>query len=136
MLQVNYGLNQPFCSAHTPSRQVSGTTVFVNGQWVKLVGGLAVLATAPADGQGSEQAFEPNNKNTAGILTTIEGIYEATTDQYVTASTYTDRCLLVVRNGLLDVASLASGSIEASQAVAMAIGVPANGTIRYKRINL
>ena len=131
MLQVNYGLNQPFCSAHTPTRQVSGTTVFVNGQWIKLVNGLAVLATAPADGLGAEQAFEPNNKNAAGVLTTIDGMYEATTDQYVTASVYTDRCALVVRNGLLD---LAVGATEIAEAVAMAIGVPANGTIRYKRI--
>jgi hypothetical protein len=133
MLQINYGLNQPFCSAHTPTRQVSGSTVFVNGQWVKLVNGLAVLATAPADGQGAEQAFEPNNKNTAGVLTTVDGFYEATTDQYVTGSVYTDRCLLVVRNGLLDVAV---GGTEQAEAVAMAIGVPANGTIRYKRVNV
>lgn len=131
MLQVNYGLNQPFCSAHTPSRQVSGTTVFVNGQWVKLVNGLAVLATAPADGLGAEQAFEPNNKNTAGVLTTIRGIYEGTTDQYVTASTYTDRCPLVCRNGLLD---LAVGATEIAEAVAQSIGVPANGVLRYKRL--
>jgi hypothetical protein len=131
MLQINYGLNQPFCSAHTPTRQVSGNTVFVNGQWVKLVNGLAVLATTPADGLGSEQSFEPNNKNTAGVLTTIRGIYEGTTDQYVTASTYTDRCLLVTRNGLLDVAV---GATELAEAVAMAVGVPANGTLRYKRL--
>jgi hypothetical protein len=131
MLQINYGLNQPFCSAHTPTRQVSGTTVFVNGQFVKLVNGLAVLATTPADGLGSEQAFEPNNKNTAGVLTTIRGIYEGTTDQYVTASTYTDRCALVIRNGLLDVAV---GATEIAEAVAMAVGVPANGTLRYKRL--
>jgi hypothetical protein len=133
MLQVNYGLNQPFCSAHTPTRQVSGSTVFVNGQWVKLVNGLAVLATTPVEGLGAEQAFEPNNKNAAGVLTTIDGIYEATTDQYNTGSTYTDRCLLVVRNGLLDVAGV---DPEPAQAVAMAIGVPANGTIRYKRIHV
>ena len=132
MLQIHHGLNQPFCSAHTPSRQVSGNTVFVNGQWVKLVNGLAVLATAPADGLGSEQSFEPNNKNTAGVLTTIEGMYEASTDQYVTGSVYTDRCMLVVRNGLLDIA--AGG--EEALAVAMCIGVPANGVIRYKRIHL
>lgn len=132
MLQIHFGLNQPFCSAHTPSRQVSGNTVFVNGQWVKLVNGLAVLATAPSDGLGSEQSFEPNNKNTAGVLTTIEGMYEASTDQYVTGSVYTDRCMLVVRNGLLDVA--AGG--EEALAVAMCIGVPANGVIRYKRIHL
>ena len=133
MLQIHYGLNQPFCSAHTPSRQVSGNTTFVNGQWVKLVNGLATLATLPADFLGAEQAFEPNNKNTAGILTTIDGMYEASTDQYVTASTYTDRCKLVIRNGLLDVSA---GGAEDAQAVALCLGVPANGVIRYKRIGL
>lgn len=133
MLQIYYGLNQPFSSAHTPSREVSGTTVFVNGQWVKLVNGLAVLATAPADCIGAEQAFEPNNKNTAGILTTVDGMYEGGTDQYVTGSTYTDRALLVIRNGLLDIA--AGGGGENAFAVAMAIGVPTNGVLRFKRIN-
>lgn len=133
MLQIHFGLNQPFCSAHTPTRQVSGNTVFVNGQWIKLVSGLAVLATAPADGVGAEQAFEPNNKNTAGVLTTIDGSYEASTDQYVTGSVYSDRCLLVIRNGLLDVSA---GGGEDALAVAMSVGVPANGVIRYKRINL
>jgi len=132
MFQVHYGLNQPFCSAHTPSRQVSGSTVFVNGQWVKLVNGLAVLATDPADGLGAEQAFELNNKNTAGVLTTIDGKYEGSTDQYVTGSVIVDRSLLVVRNGLLD---LAVGGTEEAEAVAMAIGVPANGVVRYKRIH-
>lgn len=131
MLQVHFGLNQPFCSAMTPTRTVSGNTTFVNGQWVKLVAGLAVLLSAPADYLGAEQAFEPNNKNVAGMLTTIDGIYEASTDQYVTASSYTDRCLLVVRNGLLDVSA---GSGEDGYAVAMAVGVPADGKLRYKRI--
>jgi hypothetical protein len=131
MLQIHYGLNQPFSSAHTPTRQVSGNTVFVNGQWVKLVNGLATLATSPADYLGAEQAFEPNNKNTAGVLTTIDGIYEASTDQYVTASTYTDRCVLCIRNGLLD---LAANATEIEQGVAICIGVPANGVIRYKRL--
>ena len=134
MLQVYYGLNQPFCSAHTPSREVSGTTVFVNGQWVKIVNGLAVLATAPTDNVGAEQAFEPNNKNTAGILTTIDGSYEAGTDQYVTGSIYSDRCKLVIRNGLLDIAN-ANASEDAYQ-VGMAIGVPVNGVLRYKRVGL
>ena len=134
MLQINYGLNQPFCSAHTPSRTVSGATVFVNGQWVKLVNGLAVLATAPTDFFGAEQAFEPNNKNTAGVLTTIDGMYEATTDQYVTGSVYSDRCKLVIRNGLLDIAN--ANASEDTYAVGMAIGVPANGTLRFKRVNV
>jgi ribosomal protein L10 len=131
MLQINYGLNQPFCSAHTPTRQVSGTPVFVNGQWVKLVNGLAVLCTAPSDFLGAEQAFEPNNKNTAGVLTTIVGIYEGTTDQYVTASNIIDRSKLVIRNGLLDLAN-GNGSEDTYQ-VAQAIGAPANGVLRFKR---
>jgi hypothetical protein len=133
MLQVHYGLNQPFCSAHTPSRKVSGSTVFVNGQWVKLVNGLATLAAAPTDNVGAEQAFEPNNKNTAGVLTTLDGLYEASTDQYVTASSYTDRCNLVIRNGLLDVSA---GAGEDPYTVAIAIGLPANGVIRYKRVHV
>lgn len=132
MLQIHYGLNQPFCSAHTPTREVSGTTVFVNGQWIKLVNGLATLATAPSDNKGAEQAFEPNNKNTAGVLTTIDGLYEGSTDQYVTGSVYTDRCNLVIRNGMLDVSA---GAGEDPYTLAMAIGVPANGVLRYKRIN-
>lgn len=131
MLQIHYGLNQPFSSAHTPTRQVSGNTVFVNGQWVKLVNGLATLATAPDDYLGAEQSFEPNNKNTAGVLTTIDGKYEASTDQYVTGSVYTDRCVLCIRNGLLD---LAVGATEIAQGVALCLGVPANGVIRYKRL--
>ena len=132
MLQIHYGLNQPFCSAHTPTRQVSGNTVFVNGQWIKLVNGLATLQTAPADFMGAEQSFEPNNKNAAGVLTTIDGMYEASTDQYVGGSNYADRCKLVVRNGLLDLAN--ANSSEDAYVVAMAIGVPANGVLRYKRV--
>ena len=132
MLQVHYGLNQPFGTAKTPTRKVSGNTTFVNGQWVKIVNGLATLATAPSDNLGVEQAFEPNNKNAAGVLTTIDGLYEGSTDQYVTASTYTDRAKLVIRNGLLDVSA---GGGEDALAVAIAIGVPAGGILRFKRVN-
>lgn len=82
MLQIHYGLNQPFCSAHTPSREpASPTAVFVVGSWIKLTNGKAVQAGV--GDTGCEIVFEPNDKNATHVVPTIYGIYEASTDQFV-----------------------------------------------------
>ena len=132
MLQPLYGLNQPYNAASTPARTpLSSSATFISGQFVKLTNGKIELATAPADGLGSEIVWEPTGVTWGGATPTIMGFIEALTDQYVTASSIIDRSLLVTRNGLLD---LAVGATEQAQAVAMAIGAPANGVLHFKRL--
>ena len=139
MLRPLYGLNLPYNTACTPSREASDpNAVFVAGQFVKLVNGKAVLAATPADGPGSEIVFEQNNKNWQGVVPTISGLLEAETDQYVTASNIVDRSPLVTRNGVLDladVAALGTGHTENEVAyvIGFAIGAPVGGVLRYKR---
>ena len=130
MLRPLYGLNLPYNTACTPSREaLDPNVVFVSGQFIKLTNGLADLAVAPSDCIGSEVVFEQNNKNWSGTVPTIFGLLEAETDQYNPSSTYVDRAFLVTRNGVLDVAAPA----ELPYAIAYAIGVPTNGVLTYHR---
>lgn len=134
MLNPHYGLNQPFCSAHTPSREaLSSSDTFITGQIVCLENGKARLASTPAEGIGAEFVFEPNKKNWSGTVPTIRGIFEASTDQYDTTSII-DRSLLVARAGVL---SLANGNgSEDVYAIARAIGAPSGGVLRFETIKL
>lgn len=132
MLQIHYGLNQPFNSAFTPTREpnVAGTS-FEVGTWIKLVNGKAVLAGA-GDGAGAEIVFEPNAKNATGDVPTICGIFEATTDKF-TATSIIDGSFLKIDAGGILVAE----TVPATQtllSVAMAVGAPSGGLLRFKKI--
>ena len=81
MLQIHYGLNQPFNSAFTPSREPSvATATFVVGSWIHLTNGKAVAAGV--GDTNCEIVFEPNDKNATHVVPTISGHFEASTDQF------------------------------------------------------
>lgn len=140
MLQIHYGLNEPFNSAYTPVREanVAGTS-FVTGTWVKLTNGKAVQAAKPtnvATTLGLECVFEPADKNWQGVVPTIAGFFEASTDQYEGTPggvAYGDGVLLTVSaNGKLD--TVAAANAEDALAIAIQVGAIANGVIRFRKL--
>lgn len=131
MLKPLYGQNWHRSTPRASRQAATPGTTFVSGDIIKLVNGKAALATAPADGLGSEFVFEETNRTLDGVVPTLTGAIEAITDRYKTDDTIADRDLLVTRNGLL---SKAADAGEQALAIAQAIGAPVGGKLTFKRI--
>lgn len=101
--------------------------VFYPGAWISLTNGKAKLAQ-PFD-NGQEQVYAPGNTlQLQGTITTIYEYYIGKTDQYKATSKIVDNSNLTTRDGLLDLAG------AGEKIVAMAIGEPISGMLRFKRI--
>jgi len=131
MLQIHYGLNQPFNSAFTPAREPSvAGTVFAVGTWIKLAAGKAVQAGV-GDGPGCEIVFEPNDKNATGVVPTIYGIFEFTTDQYTGTIGDSEFAKLGANGKLVPETTPATPTVFT---LAQAVGAAAGGFQRFKRV--
>ena len=131
MLQIHYGLNQPFNAAYTPAREPSvAGTVFAVGTWIVLSNGKAVQAGVGAP-TTAEIVFEPNDKNATGVVPTICGKFEATTDQF-TGSFNDGDFMKIGANGKL-VPETTPGT-QTLLSIAQAIGASAGGFVRFKTI--
>ncbi len=133
MLQIHYGLNQPFNSAFTPARapSVAGTT-FVVGTWIKLSAGLAVQAGA-GDPTTCEIVFEDNSRNATGVVPTIYGKFEATTDQY-TGTIADGDFLKIGASGKLVTDGTSGSTVQTLLSIAQAVGAASGGYVRFKMI--
>ena len=130
MLQIHYGLNQPFCSAFTPSREpASPTAVFVVGSWISLTNGKAVAAGA--GDTGCEIVFEPNDKNATHVVPTISGHFEASTDQFVGSIADGDY-LKMGANGLLVAEAVPATKTVLTIAKAQGAAVAGTSLLRFK----